>query len=429
MKRAVSGLAARRAVRGPRRRLAVCEPGRSPAVRAAAFVVAVCTAFAGPARAGSEFSLGGLGEWVWPSDVRGSGMGRVGIAVPEKRNLSLVNPAAAAFIEQPTLHLSMAREARTADDGESTFRDRSVDFPLLRGVVLAPRGIRLSVALHQWNHTEFDLVGSGPPDTLFGSVTRIEGTGGFTALSVGAAARPASWLAVGVEADFPFGSYRETWRREYPDSLFLDSVDRIKGTPGSAPSWTIGAVAVFGRAAAGGFVRPARDLAVGEELTIVSGHVTSAERTFRLPLEAGAGMSVEMRRGLRAGFDATFSEWSTFTVDGETPRGFRDATRIGAGLEWVRNPSPRARFLQRVPLRLGYHRQPWHFRDAEGKGIDERFVSFGLGIPFSQDNGMVDAALEIGRRGDLGGNGLEESIVRVAIAVTYSRVDTRLFPR
>ena len=47
----------------------------------------------------------------------------------------------------------------------------------------------------------------------------------------------------------------------------------------------------------------------------------------------------------------------------------------------------------------------------------------------AKDNGMLDTALEIGGRGDLDRNGLEETIVRVTVAVTYSRVDTRLFPQ
>lgn len=417
----------------PRRGLATRGRGAGAARRAAvrlALAGAACVAFAGAARAGSQFSYGGLGEWVWPSDVRGAGMGGVGASVPDKRNLSLVNPAAAAFVEQPTIYLSMATERRNADDGRTEFKGRGVDFPLLRGVAFPPGGVRLTAALHQWNHTEFEMIAAGPPDTLFGSIERAEGTGGFTALAAGAAMRPVSWLAVGLSADFPFGSYRETWRREFPDSLGLvDSADRLKGTPGSKPSWTVGAIGIFGRATLGAYFRPARDIDFEEELSNISGDVVRSERTFHFPMEAGGGVSVLLMRGLRIGVDAARSPWSEFEVDGAAQPGFRDVTRIGAGLEWVRDPSPRARFLRRVPLRLGYYQQPWHFRDAEGNDIDERFVTLGLGIPFSRDNGMFDAAVEIGRRGDLDGNGLEESIIRLTLGVTHSRVDTRQFPQ
>jgi hypothetical protein len=382
------------------------------------------------ARADSVFSIAGLGEWVYPSDARGRGMGGLGIAVADKRNLSLMNPAAAGFIEQPSLYFSMSPESRRVKDGERTFRDNSPDFPLLRGVVIVPGGVRLSAALHQWNHTNFDLLGNGPPDTLFGSVRRVEGRGGFTALSLAAAVRPVAWLSLGVESDWPFGSYRETWRRDFPDSLpLLDTVDELRGTSSSEPSWTAGVLATYGGVSGGAYIRPARDLTLDERVTTVMKHVTSSERTVRLPMETGFGVTVEPRPGLRAGAEMVFAGWADFEMDGEPAAGYRDVTRFGAGLEWVRDPSPHGRFLDRVPLRVGYFQQPWHFRDAEGNSIDERFFSLGLGMPFSRDNGMLDAAVEFGRRGDLARNGLEESVVRFTVGISYSRMDMREFPQ
>jgi hypothetical protein len=406
----------------------ILSPIPAKAALGPALLFMVSIALAGPARAGSEFSIGGLGTWVWPSDARGKGMGGVSIAVQDKRNLSLVNPAAAAYVEEPTLTLSMTAETRHTDDGTSTFKKRTADFPLLRGVIFPPGGFRLSAALHQWNHTSFDLE-EGRPDSVYGSQMKVEGSGGFTALWLGGAMRPAPWLALGVAADFPFGSYRETWTRDYPESLFVDTSDRVKGSPGSTPSWTFGAIVSLGRSSLGGYIRPGRDLSITDEVTSTSGHTTRSKRTLGLPLEAGGGAAVEILSGLRAGFDYAFSDWSSFTVDGASPPGFRDVTRIGVGLEWVRDPRPRARWIRRVPLRIGYDRQPMPFRDSEGNDIDERFVTLGAGLPFSKDNGMVDAAVEIGRRGDLSRNDLRESLVRVTVAVTFSSVNNRLFPQ
>jgi hypothetical protein len=354
-------------------------------------------------------------------------MGGLGIAVADRRSFGLVNPATSAFVEQPTIHLSISPETRRSEDAGRRVWANSSDVPLLRGLILLPRGGRFSAALRQWNRAAFEVADEGAGDTLLPETRRIEGRGGFTALSLSLAARPLPWAGVGVMADLPFGSIRETWTRDFDDPL-IDSRDELKTTAGPRPVWTIGGVASVRAATLGAFFRPAQKVDLDDEHTTAAGFVTKGTRSLRLPAETGVGATVSLRPGLLLGAEIAYAAWGSAEVDGVRPAGFMDVTRIGAGLEWVRDKSPRGRYFRRIPLRLGYYRQPWHFRDSDGNRIAEEFVSAGSGLPFIRDNGMIDAAIELGRRGDLGTNGLEEKIVRFTISVTYSRIDAREFP-
>ena len=73
-------------------------------------------------RADSIFSVNGLGEVIHPSDIRGRAMGGVALGVDQPSNLSPLNPAVLASVDQFTVYAEAIPELRRIedDDGRSS---------------------------------------------------------------------------------------------------------------------------------------------------------------------------------------------------------------------------------------------------------------------------------------------------------------------
>ncbi len=109
---------------------------------------------------------------------------------------------------------------------------------------------------------------------------------------------------------------------------------------------------------------------------------------------------------------AGWAEWSV--VEGlEGGARAHDTFWGGVGIEWEG-----FRLLGgQIPLRLGARRAelPFSFADTS---IDETAITAGLGWIFRQGLAALHLALEVGKRGDVAVDGLEESFRRLTISFT-----------
>jgi hypothetical protein len=73
--------------------------------------------------------------------------------------------------------------------------------------------------------------------------------------------------------------------------------------------------------------------------------------------------------------------------------------------------------LRRIPLRFGYAYEPWYQKTPDGSSITGHFLTLGFGLPFGRRGALLDAALQLGWRGDLSSAGARETIVRGYISL------------
>jgi len=97
-------------------------------------------------------------------------------------------------------------------------------------------------------------------------------------------------------------------------------------------------------------------------------------------------------------------------------------TRWGIGIEYAADVAPNAAAsrLPRWIARTGFAHDQYYVSTADGHRVNENGVTFGASAREGHGRSSIDFGLEIGRRGKLAQDGVEESFYRLSIGVTYS---------
>ncbi len=95
-----------------------------------------------------------------------------------------------------------------------------------------------------------------------------------------------------------------------------------------------------------------------------------------------------------------------------------DEYMLGVGLE--REGKSEGSFFSRVPLRVGFYQDRWHFDFPDGEPLYSRFVSLGTGFAMPGGPGRVDLSFEFGQIGSVERNGVGENVFRFSVGVSAS---------
>lgn len=406
--------------------------GRAARGRALALVIVLAaggsTVLAPPAGADSVFSARGLGELVTPADIRGRGMGGVSVAVDDAWNLSRINPALISETSGFTIHAELIAEGRRVEDrGGETRSPRSTNFPLLRLTLPVPKIGVIGVGVGQYADVSYAFTNT---DNVGGTLVTqtLRGKNGLNVLGLTYARRVRPDLAVGIDLDFLLGSYVDIWETSFDDPALLGSTDSLVVNHSRGPILRLGVLGrPHPRIRLGAAFTFGRDIEIRSEIrkTNVGARFLPTSE-LHLPASVALGMTGDLDAHWRLGADLVHTRWeTTHLVLGTDPILNRtyvptlNVTRIAVGAEYRGDRSEEAEGLrQRIPLRLGYAWEPWHFRDAFGEKITEHLFTAGVGIPLPEDTGIVDISFELGYRGDREANGARERILRLGIGFT-----------
>lgn len=151
------------------------------------------------------------------------------------------------------------------------------------------------------------------------------------------------------------------------------------------------------------------DTSVGTDIQIDS----SETSIYQQPLLIGFGLQSNILQNLTLAADASFFNWSNYTVSyfGEPlRRDFRDVIRLNAGLEYS-NEYPLFNTIMEVPLRLGiiYDPQPM-------KNPNSYYFCYTLGAGFHYRNIHLDVGYISGKEY---GSGFDLAFKRIFITFNY----------
>lgn len=381
---------------------------------------ALLLAATAPGAAQTPFTALGLGYPVAPVDARAAGMGSTGVGLLDG-SFTLRNPAEIAAHEGSALAVTLAPEGvdiegegRPMDSGRSRIS-------VIRAV---SRMGPVAVALGFGSELDQDFT-LRLSDTLATAVGRFpleetrEHDGGVSAIDVSLAGELGSVL-LGVGVQRLTGNLRQSIVRRFQadvDTGFVALRDADAEARLSYGGWRVRAGAAFRigrRAQVGGAFGLTGDLdAEVDTLAPADASNLPTSRTFEMPADAEVGASVRVHDRLLLSVAGGWVGWSV--LDGTFEGMAADDVRWGGGgLEF--------RGLEvlgfEVPLRLGARVGDLPFYPEGGEQATERAASFGVGAHFRPGRGTpaeVNAALEVGSRGDLEGVGLEESFRRLVI--------------
>lgn len=392
--------------------------------RAVLLAVALLTLPAGaPLRGQMPFTGVGLGYPVAPVDARAAALGSTGVGLLGG-TFTLRSPADLLVHPTSAISISIVPEDVDVEGPAGTNHTGRSRFSVIRAVTRVDRwavGIGFGGALDQDFEVRLE-------DTLALAVGRFpfeevrEHDGGVSAIDL-SLARELGPLLLGVGIQRLTGSLRQSFTRRFqPDveesGTTLENV--FDETRLSYGAWRLkggASLRLGGRGLVGGSFGLTGEMEADvDTLPPLDPRSAPASRSFDMPRSAEVGGSLAVTQRLLVTAAAGWEGWSS--VDGAFEGvEAEDARWAGAGIEY--------RLLRvlgvGVPVRVGGRTAELPFFPEGGEQPSERSASFGLGAIFRAGAGApaeVNAALELGTRGDLEDVGLEESFRRLTIGFT-----------
>jgi hypothetical protein len=366
----------------------------------------------------SIFSSLGLGEGMLPATGRGLAMGGTGIALVDTTSSSLLNPASGSLLNRVTLSVVYSPEVRLPKGPPDVSRNWDSRLSSVKFVFPLPRRIAVSLGLLLWGdmNAQAQWTGENSSSEYAGSYER---EGGIFSLPFHVSAGLTEHIILAGGFDLVQISSRETWIKDFPSGEYQDSEDDLEGKfSGARPS---GGILLLwpGRASFGFVFNGPRDL----DGTLVTRPVfeTEYERktTLHLPASYGAGLSLTPTPAITLVVEGQHTQWRDFRLAGESVLPSRTSNRISVGFEWA-STRRTGSWFSRLPLRVGYWREPEAFDWPAGERVVSQMLTLGTGFPMSGNSAHLDLALEVGRIGNESDNGVAEQIIRLSVGFTAS---------
>ncbi len=345
-------------------------------------------------------------------------MGGIGLALTDTVYAYFLNPATMGRLNFTRIQGDFLYERASVNlaGGSGLFQDANVNSLTL--AVPVKHGYVFALGVQPYSRSEFEF-NQSRNDSVNSYTEILRGTGGVNELYVAFAATFGA-VRVGATADFYFGRINRVWRVNFTSSALHNTEDVTNnhltglglhfGAQTQVGKWMFGAATGL----------PAR-LNVGTELTTASGFTgETIDSKLKLPLWWGAGFGYAPNRHWLLGADWRTQRWST--VEANELLGARgvDSYDLGFGFEATPSFDALDGYFKRVSYRVGAAFRQLPYEDPAGEKIKEWTATFGLGLPFSRGYNRIDLALEIGKRGSLSTNSVEENIVMIRAAIVGS---------
>ncbi len=348
----------------------------------------------------------GLGRRMRPLDARARAMGASAVAL-HGGNLSAVNPASAVHLTIAGAWATFMPENRSVK-GAARGDFRTQDVPLIRiGWPVSERWIA-SVGFGSFLDQDF---GVQFVDTLTLSTGDIEfqetrtADGGISQFRFELAGIMAERWSLGLAANLYSGEVRRSVTRAF------------EAASGFTTYTSQAAIEYRGWGfALGTELEPVPEMLVGAVFgwgfgLDVENDSTGASGEVGLPLALDVGASWQLTPDFIVAMQAGWEDWSTIRDDAPET-GANDVWRFGAGAELKAISGTSSEVFVRAGA--SFERRP--FRLQSGWPW-ERAFGFGLGLHLANGRARLDGTMELGRRGDIERENVEESFTRLSVSL------------
>ena len=383
------------------------------------------TSFAG----GPVYNRFGVGDLLRYGGGRIDAMGGAGIALIGDGFLNRLNPAGIARISFTRFSGGFEYSDVLSQDasgnseyGRGGFKGLGVGFPIARDY-----GVAMMIEASPYSTVNYTTQTS---DSLVQQ--DFYGTGGLTTLSVGGTYAPLKRLAFGAKMNYVYGRLRQVANFTFSDPSYLNSEVHRSDYYGGF-TFTLGGIYDgFGELFNSPSLEP---LSLGFVLTTPTAMTVdrealletsqSIDTTFTgtgnvdLPVSFGFGLSYLFSNRYVVTGDASFQQWQNAKFFGATIPQLRNSTRIGVGFEVLPLRETES-FLKRIAYRAGFFYNQTNYQ-INGTGINELFLTGGLGVPIGPDT-RLNVGLQLGTRGTTSNNLQRDTILRLSFSISASEV-------
>lgn len=157
-------------------------------------------------------------------------------------------------------------------------------------------------------------------------------------------------------------------------------------------------------------------------LTVINADTLKKSTAFvqQIPVAKRFGLSVEKAAKWMVGIDYTYTDWSKVNNNLGRSTTLPASHKVSIGGEFTPDVESVSNYFKRTTYRLGasYEKTPYDFL-GNGKYAVDKHLSFGIAFPL-RNLSFLNVAYQVGRRGLISENGLEEQYHRLTLGITFS---------
>ena len=382
---------------------------------------------------GSPYTRFGLGFFNSSISARVAGKAGTSIASFDENELSIINPASSARIQNTVFSSGLILETSSSKDNNASKNFKNINFnnSLLGIPIYKEREMVLSFGFFAKSKIGYNI----ETEVISNSVSAKEtffGTGGLSELLLGLTYSPTRMLNLGLNFGYNFGEIQHSGtlkfnNSEYTDNEYTNSM-HLKGISFTAGAiYSLGKIFDFHSVNVGLYFSPKASLSTSKERISLfrtsSGTFTDTlfnpDYTITLPMNYGIGLEVGLTEKLLFAIDYSFMNWQDYTVDGLN-EGLKNSNYFSLSCEYLPDKDILANYMNRLRLSAGVYYEQKNFEITNNR-INEFGITLGCGIPLSR-NSVLNSALVYGNRGTVDNGLIKDSFIKLQLSLTLSEL-------
>jgi hypothetical protein len=387
----------------------------------------------------SPLSYIGMGELYTPEAATNSMMGGIGVSNSNGIYTNVLNPALLARNHYTVFEVGIHGESKALQNYRQKQQVYGGNYQSLN--LTLPANLRWTMAFSIRPHSAVEYTTRsyrrlnvlGLDSLIYG----YEGRGGITKLSFSNGVRIGKEFYIGLESSFLFGTVNRNVSTQnmsdgqyykiqlenlnrYSDFTFKGGVAYRKDLKNDL-FLNLGATMDISSSVSATQLRRFAILDLSG-INVINSDTLEKTTTIRqnLPVTQAYGLSIEKVAKWMVGIDYSQTDWTA--VDNNLGRSGKlpKSSKISIGGEYTPDFTSVSNYIKRMTYRIGYSytTTPYDY-SANGKYAVDQNLSAGVSVPL-RNLSYVNIAYQVGRRGLLADNGLEEQYHRITIGLTLS---------
>jgi hypothetical protein len=385
----------------------------------------------------SSYSRLGIGDITYSFSSFGLGIGGLGVSLADPSYFDIINPASWNQINKTRFNINLAYSgsflsegSASGFNGQTQFNGLSFAFPISDS-----NGVVLVMGLVPYSSVNYNAGGETENLSLAGGTYQpvYQGNGGLSKVFIGTSYRLPFGLSLGASLNYYYGNINYISTSEFNNSDASNSNYTLTYSPSGLGS-TFGVISsdvssLFQPGIISNFRIGVSAEVIGQLRTDTLYTSTTTSRTdtivestaqMKIPTRFMAGLSFSINQVYSINLDAAFQNWSQYTFDGVNPGDLRNATKYGAGFQYIPKQELSSTPWQQTIWRAGVSYEKLQYF-VDGAGINQYSVAVGFSYPLSLFN-TVDLTLMYGTTGSSRPDLILEHFIKMNLSLSLGEL-------
>lgn len=395
----------------------------------------------------SPYSYYGIGEFQPQGFALNNDLGGIGISLRSNRHLNPLNPASLSGLALTAFETGVNGASYQLADSHnnqefftSTLAYLSLGFPIAKNFAI-------SGGLMPYTFQGYEMSQDFSPilndtDTISYTQNHI-GSGGFNRAYINFGVALYKGLSIGATGSMLFGTLNQTTdvemdiehalhRREVRSyhlrDYFFDFGVQYQAQLADK-KMVVGATFSPETPMSASFTHNIYTYDISGDFEYVKDTASTSNKItdgMVLPKSYGFGLSLEKNQNWMIAGEYAFKSWSQLSMYGVPEYGMVDGSEFRLGAWWIPNYKDVHNYWNTVQYRMGLRYNTGMLSvaannsSATASNINDMSASLGLGLPLKKSKTMLNLGVELGKRGTIDSNLVEEQYLKFHLAFTFN---------